>query len=1199
MRRLLGVMTHDLKHHLRRPLFWILVIIVLFSAWGFSTGKMRIQSGDSQVGGEKAVITSEFALSQQLSLLVFLFYSFFVAVAAGMAVIRDDELKVSELIHVTGLRPVEYLGGKLLAVMIAFLIVLGLHLVFAAFFNHVVPNAEADANHLRGSFQLLSYLKPAITFGVPTILFFAGASFAVGIWFRKPILVFVLPVAAVMFCGFFVWSWSPTWLDPRINKAIGLADPSGYRWIFETWLKVDRGVRFYNDSPVPLEVGFVMSRLAFVLLGVGSVLLTIGPFVASLRGRRPVRARAPSLAGSEAAQAPPTTAAVSAVRVVPPRLWRSILDVARFELRELRHQPGLYLFIPLIVLETIGTGLIDVGVFQTPLLATSGTLAVKSMNVLTFLVTMLLMFYTVESLERERTTGLAPIYYATPVRTLAFLIGKAIANSVVGLVILFATLVSCIVVLLIQGTVAIRLGPFLITWGLLLVPTFLVWTAFVTTAHAIVKNRYTTYAVCLAVLIFSLYRQLTNHMNWAGNWMLWSALKWSDMGVFELDRTALVLNRLLALSLAVLFSVLTIKLYARRERDALRLWNRLRPAPLLRQLLRVGPFLIVPAVLLIILVSRVNHGFEGRAAKDRHLDYWKKNLATFKDAEVPTISDVDVSLEIEPSRRWFKASGTYELLNRHDHPLREIPITVGDHFENLEWKLDGESCKPEERAKLFLFAPPAGLAPGAKMKIGFAYEGTFPKGVSENGGGASEFILPGGVVLTSFDPSFVPVVGYLERVGTSEEDHNNYEPRVYPDDFYEGITESAFGSSTPYPVRVQITGPADYTFNSVGVLDSESVENGKRTVVWKSDHPVSFFNVVGARWSVWRGEGTAIFYDPDHHFNIDAMGKALDAARRYYSEWFYPFPWRELKLSEFPALATYAQGFPTDITFSESIGFLTRSSPKANTVFLVTAHESAHQWWGNILVPGKGPGGSILSEGMAHFSTILLSEQVLGLQGRIETCKRLEESYGRDRQVNSERPLTKMDGSRAGDTTVTYDKGGWVLWMLHSLMGREANLSALRSFIARYHDDPDHPVLQDFIAHVRPFAPDPGAFDAFVKQWFFAVVVPEYELTEGKRERVEDRWRVTVNVANIGEGRMPIEVAATRADRFVVQDDAAAAHGPAEVSPDYREARTTIELGAGEKQTVTLDCDFEPERVIVDPDAKVLQLRRANAIVRF
>ena len=57
------------------------------------------------------------------------------------------------------------------------------------------------------------------------------------------------------------------------------------------------------------------------------------------------------------------------------------------------------------------------------------------------------------------------------------------------------------------------------------------------------------------------------------------------------------------------------------------------------------------------------------------------------------------------------------------------------------------------------------------------------------------------------------------------------------------------------------------------------------------------------------------------------MSEALDAARKYYSEWFGAFPWKELKISEFPALATYAQGFPTNITFSEGIGFLTKSDP--------------------------------------------------------------------------------------------------------------------------------------------------------------------------------------------------------------------------------------------------------------------------------
>ena len=83
---------------------------------------------------------------------------------------------------------------------------------------------------------------------------------------------------------------------------------------------------------------------------------------------------------------------------------------------------------------------------------------------------------------------------------------------------------------------------------------------------------------------------------------------------------------------------------------------------------------------------------------------------------------------------------------------------------------------------------------------------------------------------------------------------------------------------------------------------------------------------------------------------------SLDASRKYCSQWFFPYPWKELKLSEFPNLATYAQGFPTNIPFSEGVGFLTANTPEIHFAFEITAHEAAHQWWGNILAPGKGPG---------------------------------------------------------------------------------------------------------------------------------------------------------------------------------------------------------------------------------------------------
>src|SRR6516162_11261278 len=94
--RVAAVFWLDFQHNARRPLFWILVVVLGLTAWGLSTGTMQIATGDSRVGGTKAWITSEFAVGHMLSLVVFLFYTFFIAVGAGMPVIRDDELKVGD-----------------------------------------------------------------------------------------------------------------------------------------------------------------------------------------------------------------------------------------------------------------------------------------------------------------------------------------------------------------------------------------------------------------------------------------------------------------------------------------------------------------------------------------------------------------------------------------------------------------------------------------------------------------------------------------------------------------------------------------------------------------------------------------------------------------------------------------------------------------------------------------------------------------------------------------------------------------------------------------------------------------------------------------------------------------------------------------------------------------------------------------------
>jgi len=259
----------------------------------------------------------------------------------------------------------------------------------------------------------------------------------------------------------------------------------------------------------------------------------------------------------------------------------------------------------------------------------------------------------------------------------------------------------------------------------------------------------------------------------------------------------------------------------------------------------------------------------------------------------------------------------------------------------------------------------------------------------------------------------------------------------------------------------------------------------------------------------------------------------------------------------------------------------------------VTAHEAAHQWWGNILTPANGPNGDFLSEGMAHFSTLLLFDKMRGPRGRMEFAKGIESRYNDRRRVDDERPMYDVDGKRDSDNTVIYDRGGWVFWMLYDFMGHDRALAAYQNFFRTWSQSRDHPALQDFVAAMRPYAQDPAAYDAFVKEWFEDRVVPEYRVESARKAKDGSGYDVTATVRNIGTGSMPVEIAATSGDRWAPSKAGITAAAVQDSS--YRDARETVVLGAGEAKTVTIHCAFAPQHLVVDPDVRVLQLRRKQA----
>jgi aminopeptidase N len=204
--------------------------------------------------------------------------------------------------------------------------------------------------------------------------------------------------------------------------------------------------------------------------------------------------------------------------------------------------------------------------------------------------------------------------------------------------------------------------------------------------------------------------------------------------------------------------------------------------------------------------------------------------------------------------------------------------------------------------------------------------------------------------------------------------------------------------------------------------------------------------------------------------------------------------------------------------------------------------------------------------------------------------------------VDDERPMYDVDGKREADETVIYDRGGWVFWMLYDYLGHDRALAGYREFFRTWSVSRDHPALQDIVAAMRPFAADPVAYDAFVKQWFEDKAMPEYRLVKAVKAKNGSGYDVTATVTNRGTGSMPVEVAATSGERWEKPEKASAKSDSKSVfvhtkpNKTYREARQTVTLAAGESKTLTIHCGFTPDKLVIDPDIRVLQLRRKQAI---
>jgi hypothetical protein len=179
--------------------------------------------------------------------------------------------------------------------------------------------------------------------------------------------------------------------------------------------------------------------------------------------------------------------------------------------------------------------------------------------------------------------------------------------------------------------------------------------------------------------------------------------------------------------------------------------------------------------------------------------------------------------------------------------------------------------------------------------------------------------------------------------------------------------------------------------------------------------------------------------------DVQAVADRAAKAITSFSEWFGPYPYDSLALTQMPG--DLSQGFPS-LVFLSSFAFL--SPQEQNDLRLdpvtreldtqVLVHETAHQWWGD-LVLWKSYRDQWFAEGLANYASLLLLEQQNPAQFRqiLEQYRRDLLSKNKDGEwLRDAGPVTlgaRLDSSHFPDgyEAISYERGTWLFHMLRCM----------------------------------------------------------------------------------------------------------------------------------------------------------------------
>ena len=804
--------------------------------------------------------------------------------------------------------------------------------------------------------------------------------------------------------------------------------------------------------------------------------------------------------------------------------------------------------------------------------------------------------YAGELVWKDREVHVADIADAAPVPEGVALFGRFLALIAILAMYQAALMLGGIVYQVIHGYYRFEIGLYLrILHGLNLIDLALL-AALAMTIHIIVNHKYLAHVIILlacaspiALRSFNLVRH--NLLLYGGDpgWI------YSDMNGFGPFIGPFMWFQLYWAAWALLIAIVGAVLWVRGAETGVR-----RRLNLARERFS-GPVARAAGVAVVLIVALggfifyntniLNDYVAGDEADAKQAEY-EKRYGRYENIPQPSITAAQLRVEIHPDDQAVDLRGSYELVNRSDVAIDSIHIVLSPEIEARSLSFDRASTAvlldKELSYRIYAIAPP--LEPGDSIQLGF--DVAFRQRGFPNGGVQTDVVGNGAY----FNRMWLPFIGYQGMFELSDNEARKlfglapHPPMPGPGD----VDARTARAEEDVSVAMIIGTPADQVAITPGVLRRSWTDNGRRYFQYETERPHELSaNVFSGKWAVredrWRDLPLRIFYHPTHSFNIDRVMESMKASLEYYTTNFGPYLDSHLRTIEIPRYGRFGRAHFNTTAFTEDGFLFLEREDEMNMTFHGNAHEVAHQWWGGMVSGAPVRGHGFLSESLANYSAMMVTEKTHGEEAAQRTYDFQMDRYLRQRGNFADVPVLEV----SDQPPIAYGKGAVALYQLRSHVGEAAMNTALSRYFSKFANTGLHPTSLDLYAELRAVTPD--SLQYLLTDLFETVTMWDVRTT-----------RAVVSPGGDGSYAVTLEVVAkkTRADSAGKETEVpmndlveigvfAAGEGETRGDALYLQ-RHRIRSGA---QTIRITVPREPARAGIDPDGKMIDRQRDDNVV--